>query len=981
MNVCGRGDEYVEGLLSPDEEQAFLSHLTACVRCQGELEVDTQLRAVEDRLRVEGAPFLERLRSWWRRLLSEVDWARPRGGPLAIALPLAAVVIAVVYVGFQQGRGVPPPALVLAERRSFEGRVTYAAADRHRPYDASRGGSDTPSDETPTEVLGELSRRGDYHGVATGYLLRGDLKSADRHLSRARRSPDIDSDRALLAMFEHRWEDALSLLDEVLRGVPDHRQALWNRGLVLREMGLSLTAAESFARVAALDPEWREEALERARSLREQDSELRDAWWAARRAGYEMVDGGPPLPPEVARRFPGMVRVFFHDALRLAPSGERVDALLPLAEELDRAYGGNDVSAAIARARGWSFEARRPLLGDYLDFVHGRSTLDDAGWRRWLAGARSADAGDLILGALILTGRAGGHLDELRQAARKADSPWFELIAATEEAKAVLRAGERDQGERLLTQALERCQGLRAPFRCLGIEDALVRLNLLDHRLQAASKWAVQALERARRINEWGHVKTLIEQMGELERLRSRFAQARAYYEESALGGSAEHCETARDNRLNLAALYGLERRFGDARREAEAAPACGSPLLLTGLLVHLDLYRTGRPVLSEDVLRRHIEDLRRRPNAPRGERLFTDYAEARLLIDRDPTRGEALLRAVIDEAARLPGDALAAKVRSYAYTMLLTDAARRGAFDRMAPLLVEEQGGGEPAGPCTIVIARDDLRLAAAAWGREGALVGHYDEHSLGEGPTPLAPKRLLNALAGCPAVRVLAQPPLVGAPRLLPPEWVWSYDVGARNPAPDFSGMPRRVIVSGAIPPQERGLPSLEDRRGPDGVPGTVPLRGYEANPSRVLAEIVDAAEIQFHVHTASDRRLSDVPVLALTPDATGDWALTAERIRTQPLRRHPVVLLADCRAGEMAGLLHDAWGLPTAFLAAGASAVVAPPVDVPDSEATRFFDEVSRRIRAGEPPAAAVAAERRAWVARHPDGGWGADVIVFE
>jgi len=972
LSVCGRADEYVEGLLSPSEEQAFLAHLTGCPRCQEDLETDTQLRAVEERVRSAREVRVPRLRPQRRRVL------------VAALSAAAAAAMALVYLASRPGdpQHAPAPLLVLAERRAIEGRLTYPAADRYRPYDVARGETGAARDVTPPERIAELSQRGDSRGVASAYLLAGDYRHAAEYLERTPRTPDVDSDRALLSLLDGRLEDALVILDDVLRRVPDHRQALWNRGLVLRELGLTLAAAESFARGAPSDPEWGQEAQARANKLREQSTELRAAWWAARQAGDKMIEGGPPLPPEVARRFPGMTRVFFQQALRLAPSRERLDELALLAQELDRTHGSNELSGALSQARSWPLEARRPLLADYLDFVRHRSRLDDAGWRRWIEQARRAGADDLILGAIVHTRRTEKHLDELRRTAKADGSLWIDLYARTEEAKALLRTGESARGERLLYDLFEQCDARRVPYRCMMLEIELLKLHLSAHRLQPARVHAEAALKRARSENEWGNMSWLAGQLGEIERLRGSFAQARAYYEEAILGGSAEHCETDRDTRLSLAALYVKEGRPEDARREAAAAPTCSSPLSLTGLIVHLDLHRMGLPVLSEKALRHESEGLRHRRDVAKGARLYADWAEARLDMDRNPARGEQLLRAVIQEAARLPEDVTAAKVRSYAYTMLLVDAARRGAFDRMAPLLVEELGDGEPPGACMVAIARDDLRLAVAVRGPSGDLAGDYAERfPIGTG-APLLSPRLLELLAGCPVIRVLAQPPLTGTPRLLPPEWAWSYDVVPSARMPEASGTARRVIVTGAKAPQELKLPPLADWELPEGSrgPQVTSLHGDEANPRRVLTELTDATELQFHVHALSDTSLSDAPVLALSPDGDGKWALTAEAIRAHPLRRHPLVLLADCRAGQLANRVHEAWGLPTAFLRAGASAVVASPEDVPDLEAVRFFDAVLAHIRRGESPVSAVAAERRAWLEREPES-WVADVLVFE
>jgi hypothetical protein len=183
---------------------------------------------------------------------------------------------------------------------------------------------------------------------------------------------------------------------------------------------------------------------------------------------------------------------------------------------------------------------------------------------------------------------------------------------------------------------------------------------------------------------------------------------------------------------------------------------------------------------------------------------------------------------------------------------------------------------------------------------------------------------------------------------------------------------------VVAFPTPPPWLELAPLGTWDLPPSGPDTLVLSGPDARPSRVLAELGDATEVRFHLHALHDLRQSDAPVLALTPDSgNGPWALTAEAIGDARLRRGPLVLLEDCHGGELADWTHAAWGLPTAFLAAGARAVVASPEDVPDRESSRFFDGVSARIQAGASPAAAVRDERMARLA----DGWVRDVTVFQ
>jgi tetratricopeptide (TPR) repeat protein len=112
---------------------------------------------------------------------------------------------------------------------------------------------------------------GDLHGLATTFLLRGERDQAADYLGKLSTTPDVDSDRAVVALSKGALEEALILLEGVLEKTPNHPPALWNRGLVLRELGLELLAAESFGKVAALnEPGWSDEARERKTQLERQ---------------------------------------------------------------------------------------------------------------------------------------------------------------------------------------------------------------------------------------------------------------------------------------------------------------------------------------------------------------------------------------------------------------------------------------------------------------------------------------------------------------------------------------------------------------------------------------------------------------------------------------------------------------------------------------------------------------------------------------
>jgi cellulose synthase operon protein C len=116
-------------------------------------------------------------------------------------------------------------------------------------------------------------------------------------------------------------------------------------------------------------------------------------------------------------------------------------------------------------------------------------------------------------------------------------------------------------------------------------------------------------------------------------------------------------------------------------------------------------------------------------------------------------------------------------------------------------------------------------------------------------------------------------------------------------------------------------------------------------------------------------------------LSPDASSDEPgsdrLTAGQVNAAHLRAAPVIVLAACRAADVTPYLQARWSLPDAFLHAGARAVIAADVELPDRESNQFFAELRRRLAAGESPSAAVAAVRRdpTW------STWSAHVMVFD
>ena len=158
---------------------------------------------------------------------------------------------------------------------------------------------------------------------------------------------------------------------------------------------------------------------------------------------------------------------------------------------------------------------------------------------------------------------------------------------------------------------------------------------------------------------------------------------------------------------------------------------------------------------------------------------------------------------------------------------------------------------------------------------------------------------------------------------------------------------------------------------------VPGARTLTGAAATPSQVLAALATARYAELHVHGVADAAAAEGAFLLLAPEPDGRDRLTAAEVAGARLTGAPVIVLAACRAAETTPFLQARWSLPDAFLAAGARAVIAADVELPDRAASALFAELRRRIDGGEAPAAALAAVRQvpAWAS------WAGHLMLFD
>ncbi|QSQ24633.1 CHAT domain-containing protein [Pyxidicoccus parkwayensis] len=1001
---CDALPRFLDGEMDPEEQVRFREHLAGCETCSEEFRDTLQLDLL-GQVTLEEGPVRSRppepvavKRPWWRH--RRVGLAA--GGALATSL-LALVLVLLL----RQGRAEDLAWLLGEGGRPLEARLTYAVVDQHyRRYVPERSGAEAAAPVTalPLHELSRLEAREDLHGIATAYLMYGAPLQARAFLERMPPSTARDCDLAVIALERARGarpsdfeglqqkqaylEEALQLLDAVLLQEPAHPQALWNRALVLRELGLTLLAAEDFEAVAKLsEPGWSEEAWGQARRLRD-DTQARGREWTDVSALMKdlLAESDARLPLDEARAHPGLVRRAFYDAVRSAPSREAVLRLLPLAQVLDALHPGGEapvLAGYVQRVAARDFSRRGPVARRYGRLARGE--LPAGG--EWVEELRRSGEEDILLGALVRASEAGQAVDValLSRLALAQEDPWLSLQAELAWAQHDARDTQAWwKAEQRLRTALDTCQGPVLMNRCLALERELTRLYLELHRPAEAFQYAWRGWEHAKAEGEWRFEQEFLQELADVTRFQHAFASARAYLDES-LARMPEDCEPRTRAHRTLASVEWERFRPDEARRAIDRALACERPLGLPGAMVLSDLAR-ARPESGDGAaLRRALTELRR-GGVPPGREALLLFIEGQFELARSLATGQAQLWRAVELAEQWPDDADAREARAHAYGTLIAEAARAESWSEVLALQARQLRLAEVPERCMLSVSLHHERTVVVARGPSGRLLGYYDASRTGpprEGEA-LVPGRLVDELRACGHVDVLALPPVHGLTGLLPVDLAWSYRVGRRAPLgpPPAFGAARHLVVTDVADPSSLKLPRLpplQPPRVPD--PWRLELRGTQATPSKVLEAMADASEVELHAHGLFSSTVSDASLVVLAPDADGRYALTADRVRRVHLSRSPVVLLATCSAARTAPYVHEPFSLPVAFIEAGASVVLASTTDIPDT-AGAFFEQVRELIRCKMRPSVALRDARARWLKEHPgDAAWLAHVLLFE
>jgi tetratricopeptide (TPR) repeat protein len=1002
--TCAMLQSFLEGDLSPENQAQFEQHLVACSACRDEVEADMQFYALgaqlsqrRDRPR---AIVPDPQEQGARREVPRSRAASRRRNLLGGVAVAAAAVIAITLLrpGREEARQRLERQITaqLSPTRAIEGRLPYTPFDRYREYDTPRTGTTwrgpatsredgtpraTRRDQLSDKTQSELAALPDKTGLVAAYLARGDLVAAEDALLRAGPGDDLDVERALVASMKGQHTDALALLDRVLSRTPHHAQAMWNRAVALTELDLPLVAAEAFeASLAIFEPGWHAEATTRMVKLRAAEYMRTRRWKAASDACRALAEGVLP-DLGLVRNHPSVCRPALNEAVRRAQTRDEVMRLLPVADVIDAQSQDTASSELVKRTASADFRIRGPSVALYrkLTMTPDLSTDDKV---QLVARLRASRQGDLVLGALQRTGMLPEHADEYVKLAFATRDPYFMEIAVERDAQSKLESGRALEAELSLREAVARCTKRDVELRCAYLQKALANLYVARHRPIEATETALAALQRSRRLNLYWDERLLFTVLAEAARFARDYPAMRAYIREAALRD--DECAQRRQSHEVLADVELAELRFANARAELDSAPTCDEPPTLLRAQIEAGLAHVEGTPERIGTLRQDFERLRRNGGLTPGEKAYLDACEGRLVAPGDPTVGRSLLARAIDAADDLGIDDVGGlKARISAYSMLLL----LGANDLDGPALLDLFAAAgrvrRPAG-CILGALVEGERLLLVARDASGRIKQVFEPHAF---KTPdfdartLVPAELVSALSSCPRIDVIALPPLYGQPHLLPPGLAWSYRGPATAQPP--RGLRRQVAltIEDVRPPAALRLPKLPSRSKEQHRPDVddVVVSGDEATPQRVLKEISLADFIEIHAHGFVDLGISDVSLIALSPQADGTFALTARTIAGVKFERAPFIALAACHAAYTAPYLHEPWSLPYAFLLAGARGVLAPTTAVPDKDAGAFFRAVGDQILRGADPAIVLRDQRLQ--RRGGAADWVNDVVLFD
>lgn len=980
---CDSLYQFMDGELTAELAENYRHHLAECGACAERLRDGWYL---DERMERAGAG------SAGSRLGASGGWRRPVLA--AVTGVSAATVLAVFALPLATHTPAAPgdPPYRMAKARVGD---RYLSPEQPRP---TLGKATRPPVRLETlRALEEQDRSGGHLAAAAAMVEWGLIDQAGLSLAGvADPSPqrDVVASAIFLEKDPPEPEKALDHAERALRARSRYAPALWNRALALQELGLLAAASRSMDEVAELaEAGWGVDAAREAEQWRDQLDGRRKAYLAANQACRRMIEAAEPGPGEWVTQVPGAARACLYRSVRSAPTPEDVRRLLPLASSLDALDG--DASLSLTRyvegvARK-DFGKRRPLAEQYRRLTLGELRPEEA--QTLLQRVRQSEERDILAGLLADGPPERGV--ELAQIVQQSGDVWLHALAEERQAEAEYARGDLYRAVARLRRATTPCVPHKAPARAFDARCAFLKRRLaLTYaslsRTAEAREHGLEALDLARLAGELGLEAKILVELGQNARQAGQTALSLAYLEEtrqrepSGCASPGYFLDKPLDwefvySSLALTRLRALD--FAGARAEIQAAKRCGPARKPTRLFAMADLARKYPPTQQEIEDFDHVLKRVWPEQKSAGRQALVRYIQGRFDMAIGLNTADELLRRVIRQADDLPDDTNARKARTYSYTALILAAGKAGELDQAFDLFAEELALPPPRS-CALAVAADDEQTLVLARGPGGTIQGRYDDRRTTplESAAGLVPPELEAELKGCASVAVLARPPLVGLPGLLPQEIAWSYLAGPARPNPGAPAHPpRSLLVTNPMPPAEQGLPRVGVFPQQALGPAPLVLQGAAATPARVREEMAQASEVYIHAHGLLEGP-SEAAYIALSPDRSGSFALSAHDIRKAKLQARPLVVLIACEAAHTAPYLHEAFSLPAAFLEAGARMIFAPTVKIPDDEAAQFFGEILEGIRAGGAPAVVLRDARIRWksLASHR---WVEHVLLFQ
>lgn len=926
MSDCehlARTSAYFDGALDRAGEAAAAEHFATCAACQALLGDAVGLHAaLADAAR---AP---------------VPAVRPWRWPLLAAATIAAAAAVVAVVAWPRSPGPAHDAVALAlpAERAVDARFTGAAFAVFRPRAVVRS-NHQPVETISLAALAELEHKGQRHDLIAALAATGDLRRATELATMLPDDATSASDRAALALASGDAEAALAHAQHALALDPTLSAAKWNLGLAAERLGLAYVARAAFTELDVLhEPGWSDEARAR-RVARETETAIEEGFSDLFARGKAMVDGGALLTANDVQHYPAQARINFYDAVRVAPDRARLEALRPLAVALDAGTDGTHAQDALGRAdpavAAKYAAAYRAVFAQTATPAEATQLIDQL-----RSVGRSADL--LRLGAIIMSSQVQPRLAEVRAIVAPWNDPWFSFLVDRDQLRARYAVGD-PRAAAPLRDALARCAGRHVEYRCAQFAADLAELALAldDTRgAEAFARTAVGHYRTAMTAVQLGRQRAMV---ADLHRLQGRTALARAELEDMVLASGTRDCVGVRYARITQAELAIVDGEWAAARTALPSATApeeCTRGVDILGIAAAVDIARATRTASDRavaDAWLAHASTL-------------ADGGIATIGSFRAGKGGGAAAVAWI-AAHATDADQDIAAARAWGVATVIDDAGERGAWDEVVRAV------GRSAAPCVVVASADDDRVTIAIRTSSGLDGEHRRVPVRAQATTAMIAPRMITKLGACADIAVFARPPLHGRFDLLPPQLPWWF-AGDAASRPVGSVAARSLVISDAHPP-DPSLPPVG--LGAPAQPFDVRITGADATPSRVLAALRDATYAQLDVHGVSVANPPGAAYLALSPEPDGSYALRADAVAATKLRGAPVVVLAACRAASVAPYLRQRWSLPDAFVTAGAHAVVAVDVPIPDAAAQVVFDELHRRVAAGESVATAVAALR--------------------